>query len=194
MDSIEAIFPKVRAEIMRLLFTDPAKEFHLRELSRLSNLALGTIQQEVGRLQKVDLLTARRDGNRLYYRANTQHPIFQELQGIALKTTGLREQLADALAEVPNIEFAFVFGSSASGTTGAASDVDLLVVGNVGLRALAPKLRPLTSTLGREVNPHVLTRDTLAAKAHSGDAFITNVLSAPKIWITGDADELGKLV
>ena len=194
MSAIEVIFPKVRAEIMRLLFSDPAKEFHLRELSRLSDLALGTIQQEVSKLSRADLLVARRDGNRLYYRANTGHPIFSELQGIALKTTGLREQLADALAGVRGIEMAFVFGSAAAGTTGAASDVDLLVVGDVGLRALAPKLRPLTSTLGREVNSHVLTRDTLAAKARAGDAFITNVLAAPKMWITGDADELGKLV
>jgi predicted nucleotidyltransferase len=194
VSALEVIFPKVRGEIMRLLFSDPAKEFHLRELSRLSSLALGTIQQEVSKLTRADLLVARRDGNRLYYRANTGHPIFSELQGIALKTTGLREQLAGALAGVPGIELSFVFGSAAAGTTGAASDVDLLVIGNVGLRALAPKLRPLTSILGREVNPHVLTRDTLAAKARAGDAFITNVLAAQKIWIAGDADELGKLV
>jgi len=193
MSSIEAIFPKARAEILRLLFSDPSREFHLRELSRRSNLTLGTIQQEVARLKKVDLLTARRDGNRLYYRANTQHPIFPELQGIALKTTGLREQLADALGNVPGIEMSFVFGSSASGTTGAASDVDLFVIGNVGLRTLAPRLRPVALSLGREINPHVLSRETLSNKALSGDAFIANVLSAPKIWITGDADELGKL-
>ena len=194
MSSIDAIFPKVRAEILRLLFADPAKELHLRELSRRSNLTIGTIQQEVGRLKKADLLTSRRDGNRLYYRANTQHPIFPELQRIALKTTGLREQLVDALVDVPGIEMAFVFGSSAAGTTGAASDVDLLVVGAVGLRGLAPRLRPLASSLGREINPHVLSPETLSAKARSGDAFIANVLAAPKIWITGDADELGKLV
>ena len=194
MSSIDAIFPKVRAEILRLLFADPDKELHLRELSRRSNLTIGTIQQEVGRLKKADLLTSRRDGNRLYYRANTQHPIFPELQRIALKTTGLREQLVDALVDVPGIEMAFVFGSSAAGTTGAASDVDLLVVGAVGLRGLAPRLRPLASSLGREINPHVLSPETLSAKARSGDAFIANVLAAPKIWITGDADELGKLV
>jgi DNA-binding transcriptional ArsR family regulator len=101
-----------------------------------------TIQQEVGRLKKAELLTARRDGNRLYYRANTKHPIFPELQGIALKTTGLREQIAEALVDIPGIDLAFVFGSSASGTTGAASDVDLFVVGTVGLRALAPRFVP----------------------------------------------------
>lgn len=193
MSSIEVIFPRVRAEIIRLLFSDPAQELHLRELSRRSSLALGTIQKEVSKLSRAELIVARRDGNRLYYRANTEHPIFAELQGIALKTTGLREQLADALAGMPGLEMAFVFGSAAAGTTGAASDVDLLVVGDVGLRALAPKLRPLTSTLGRDINPHILTRETLAAKTRAGDAFIRNVLAAPKMWITGDANELGNL-
>ncbi|MEX1119477.1 MAG: nucleotidyltransferase domain-containing protein [Terrimicrobiaceae bacterium] len=100
----------------------------------------------------------------------------------------------EAIIEVSGIEMAFVFGSAASGTTGASSDVDLLVIGDVGLRTLAPKLRSLTSTLGREINPHVLTLDTLLVKANAGDAFITNVLAAPKIWIKGDADELERLV
>jgi DNA-binding transcriptional ArsR family regulator len=191
--AIEVIFPKVRAEILRLLFSDPARELHLRDLSRHAGLALRTIQQEVSKLAQAELLVARRDGNRLYYRANTAHPIFSDLQGIALKTTGLREQLAAALEGLPGLELAFVFGSSASGHTVAGSDVDLLVVGPVGLRALAPKLRPLTSTLGREVNPHVLTRRTLATKVRSGDAFMANVLAAPKIWIKGDARELASL-
>ncbi len=193
MTAIEVIFPKVRAEILRLLFADPSREYHLRELSRHAGLALRTIQQEVSKLAQAELLVARRDGNRLYYRANTAHPIFSDLQGIALKTTGLREQLAAALEDLPGVEMAFVFGSAAAGNTVAASDVDLLVVGPVGLRALAPRLRPLTSILGREVNPHVLTRRTLATKARSGDAFMANVLAAPKIWIKGDARELADL-
>lgn len=194
MSAIDVIFPKVRAELVRLLFADPAKEFHLRELSRLSSLAIGTVQQEVVKLSSAELLTSRRDGNRLYYRANTGHPIFPDLQGIALKTTGLRDQLASALAGLPGVDLAFVFGSQASGTAGAGSDVDLLVIGKVGLRVLAPRIRPLTSTLGREINPHILSRETLASKTEAGDAFIANVLAAPKLWIIGGADELGKLV
>lgn len=194
MSAIEVIFPKVRAEIIRLLFAQPGKEFHLRELSRLSRLAIRTIQQEVSKLSSIGLLASRRDGNRLYYRANIEHPIYPELQGIALKTTGLREQLVSALAELPGIEFAFVFGSSAAGTAGATSDVDLLVIGDIGLRLLAPRLRPVSSVLVREINPHVISRKTLKSKFHAGDAFIANVLDAPKIWITGNPDEFGKLV
>ena len=193
MTAIEVIFPKVRAEILRLLFADPSREYHLRELTRHARLALRTIQQEVTKLGRADLLVARRDGNRLYYRANTAHPIFSDLQSIALKTTGLCEQLAAALEGLPGLEMAFVFGSSASSHTVAGSDVDLLVVGPVGLRALAPRLRPLFSILGREVNPHVLTRRTLATRARSGDAFMANVLAAPKVWIKGDARELADM-
>jgi hypothetical protein len=71
--------------MVRLLFTDPAKEFHLRELSRQSHLAIGTIQKEVCKLSEAELLVPRRDGNRLYFRANAGHLIFPELQGIAKK-------------------------------------------------------------------------------------------------------------
>ena len=194
MSVIHVLFPKVRAELVRLLFADPAKELHLRELVRLSHLSIGTLQAEVRKLSAAGLLISHRDGNRLYYQANTNHPIFPELQSLALKTTGLREQLATALTGLPDIELAFVFGSQASGTAGADSDVDLLVIGGVGLRLLAPRLRPVTSTLGREVNPHVLSRETFVAKARANDAFITNVLAAPKLWIIGGADELGNLV
>jgi uncharacterized protein len=94
MSVIHVLFPKVRAELVRLLFADPAKEYHLRELVRLSHLSIGTLQAEVRKLSTAGLLTSRRDGNRLYYRANAAHPIFPELQGLALKTTGLREPLA----------------------------------------------------------------------------------------------------
>ena len=194
MSVLNVLFPQVRAEVLRLLFTDPGKELHLRELSRLSQLALGTLQAEVRKLAAAELIVARRDGNRLYYRANTSHPVFPELQGLALKTTGLREQLVAALAGLDGLRLAFVFGSQASGTAGAASDVDLLLVGSVGLRALAPRLRPVAEALGREINPHVLAPDTLSAKARSGDAFVTTVLAGPKLWIIGGADELGTMV
>ncbi|HQL20598.1 MAG TPA: nucleotidyltransferase domain-containing protein [Opitutaceae bacterium] len=194
MSVLNVLFPQVRAEVLRLLFADPGKELHLRELSRLSQLALGTLQAEVRKLASAELIIARRDGNRLYYRANTSHPVFPELQGLALKTTGLREQLVTALVGLAGVRLAFVFGSQAAGTAGAASDVDLLVVGSVGLRALAPRLRPVAEALGREINPHVLAPDTLSAKARSGDAFVTTVLAGPKLWITGDADELGTMV
>lgn len=194
MNVLHVIFPEVRAEIVRLLFADPEKELHLRELSRLSKLAIGTLQSEVKKLAEAELINARRDGNRLYYRANSAHPIFPELHRLALKTTGLSEQLTAALAGVDGIQFALVFGSQAAGTAKATSDVDLLIIGTIGLRARAPRLRPVAEALGREINPHVMSAETFIAKAHKNDAFIANMLAAPKLWVIGKSDEFGALV
>jgi DNA-binding transcriptional ArsR family regulator len=66
----EILSSRVKAEIFRLLFGLSPKELHLRELERQSGLAVGTVRQELQRLVRLDLVAARRDGNRLYYRAN----------------------------------------------------------------------------------------------------------------------------
>jgi uncharacterized protein len=82
---------RVRAEIFRLLFGLEMKELHLREMERQAGLSLGTIRQDLQKLVKLDLVKSRRDGNRLYYRANTEHPLHAEIRQLVLKTAGLTE-------------------------------------------------------------------------------------------------------
>lgn len=66
---------RVRAEIFRLLFGLDEKELPLRKMEMQANLSLGTFRQDLQNLVKIDLMTTRRDGNRLYYRVNTEHPL-----------------------------------------------------------------------------------------------------------------------
>jgi len=193
MRVLEVLLPKARAEIVRLLFSDASKELHQRELARLSGLAIRTLQNEVAKLEGVDLLVSRRDGNRLYFRANTNHPIYPELHGIAIKTAGLNERIADALTGLDGISVAFIYGSIASGEEKAGSDIDLMVIGNIGLRNLAPRLRPLSEELGREINAHTFSESHFRARSRHGDAFVGSLLDAPKLFIEGGADELAAL-
>lgn len=193
MTTLHSLFPKARAEILRLLLSDPEKELHLRDIARQSGMAVGALQTEVQRLEEMELLISRRDGNRLYFRANESHPIYPDLRGIVEKTCGLTELLAKAIDEIEGIEMAFVFGSTASGKAKAASDVDFFVVGSVGLRKLAPKLRTVSESSGREINPYTITAKGFTEKAASGDAFIQSVLNAPKLWIKGSDDELAAM-
>jgi DNA-binding transcriptional ArsR family regulator len=80
------LFPEVRAQVLRLLFAEPRRELHLRELARQARLALGTMQDEVKKLLAADLVISRRDGNRRYLRANAAHPLFHDLQQLVLKS------------------------------------------------------------------------------------------------------------
>lgn len=190
MAVIDILFPRARVEILRLLFTTSDKSLHVRDIVRLSGLGIGTIQAEVRKLTAAELLTQRRDGNRLYYSPNTSHPIYPELCSIATKTLGLHAQLHQALHDVAGIEAVVVFGSWASESLGADSDIDLLIIGTIGLRKLVPRLRPISQALSREINPYLLTATELNEKLINQDTFILNVKNSKKQTILGKLDEL----
>lgn len=193
MKLLPILFPKVRAQVLRLLFAEPTRELHLRELTRQSGLTLGTMQDELKKLLAADLVTSRRDGNRRYFRANAAHPLFRDLQQVVLKTAGLRDVLADALRGLRGIKSAFVFGSLAGGDGRSGSDVDLMVIGDVGLRQLAPRLRKAAVRIGREINPATLTVREFA-KGREDNPFLGDVLAKEKHFLIGSADELKRLV
>ena len=189
---LSILFPQVRAEVLRLLFADASREVHLRDLTRQSGLGLGTMQGELEKLSEADLVTSRRDGNRRYYRANASHPLFSNLQQLVLKTSGLRDVLAEALKGLKDLKVAFVFGSLASGPGKAASDVDLMVIGDVGLRALAPRLRKASEQIGREINPVTMTAAEFT-KGQKKNPLLLDIAGKEKLFIIGGTDELERL-
>ncbi|MCX6937942.1 MAG: nucleotidyltransferase domain-containing protein [Verrucomicrobia bacterium] len=186
------LFPQARAETLRLLFADASRELHLRELVRQSGLTLGSVQAEVSKLLDAGLLLDRRDGNRRYVRANSAHPVFVDLHNLVLKTAGLRDVLLAALNGLEDIRIALVFGSVAAGAEQAGSDIDLLVIGEVGLRVLSPRLRIATELLGREINPVVMSAEEFS-RQRATKPLLVDLLAKPKLFILGDERELERL-
>lgn len=76
---LEVLFPKVRAEILRLLFSEPARQRYVRELVAMSGLALRTVQEELANLTAAGLITSWSNGYHRFYRANRDHPLFSAL-------------------------------------------------------------------------------------------------------------------
>lgn len=186
---IDIVSSRVKAEVFRVLFGLNEPELHLRELVRQSGLSLGTVQQELRGLVKSGLVLSRRDGNRLYFRANKSHPAHRELSALVLKTGGLAGVLSKAL-QVNEITLAFIFGSIARHESRPHSDVDLMVIGSVSLRKLTGLLSGVAEKIGREINPHVMTEREYRERKGAGDHFIRSVLSTPRIFVKGSEDEL----
>jgi predicted nucleotidyltransferase len=189
---LETLFPKGRARLLRLLFANPDTELHLRELSRQSGLSLGAVQDELEKLCAIDLVLSRHDGNRRYYRANASYPIFPDLRQIVLKTAALGDVLVDALRG-SKVDVAFIFGSLAGENGKADSDVDLMVIGKAGLRALAPALRRASEKIGREINPYTYTAADWRKERRARNGFLKNVMESEKLFVKGSADELARL-
>jgi predicted transcriptional regulator len=82
---LHGLFPVVRAEVLRLLFTNPGQEFYVRELSRLSFLSLQTVQDELAKLEIADLILSRTNGYHRFYRANPKHSLYATLRRMVIK-------------------------------------------------------------------------------------------------------------
>ena len=85
-DILEILFPKGRAEMLRLLFISPRKERYVRELVRMSGLTLCTVQDELRKLSAVQLVTSWSDRYHRFYSANRDHPLFPELLRVVEKS------------------------------------------------------------------------------------------------------------
>ena len=185
----ELLSSKTRAEVLSLLFGLNRLELHVREIARRSGCSEASVRQEMVKLTRLSLVIPRRDGNRLYYRADESHPLFPVIHELVLKTSGLVGILYEVMCDQP-VDLAFVFGSVARGDETARSDVDLMVIGDTGLRELSNLLAGLTDTIGREINPHVMTKSEYRRRRQDQDHFTSRVLEGPKLFVIGNADEL----
>jgi predicted nucleotidyltransferase len=194
MDELATLLgSRTRAETLRLLFKQAGIELYLRELHRRSGMSIRPVQQELRKLAEIGLVKLRSHGNRVYYAANTEHPLFPEIRGIVEKTSGAAALLEGAIAG-PGVEAAFIFGSVGSGKARPDSDLDLFVIGDIGLRKLVKRLDGMSERIGRIINPHVVSKDEFLRKAKRNDHFVSNVLGAQKIFVVGTEDELRQLV
>lgn len=184
---------KVRAAIFRNLFGINPAERHMREIQRVAACTIGPVQVELKRLLGLHLVTTRRDGNRLYYRANQEHPLYQDIRAMVLKTSGMVDYLAEVLRDREDIAATFIFGSIAACEDTAASDIDLMVIGSIGLRTLIAVLRDFKARVGRELNPHVMTQEEFSKRLKEGEHFITSVMASPKLFVKGTNHDLAQM-
>lgn len=190
------LFGEYRRQVLGLMFMQSEQSFYVRQVADLCGLPVGSVHRELNAAWKAGVLTRRASGRQVYFQANDQSPIFEELKSIIRKTAGLADQLRGVLEPLmARVKLAFIHGSMASGRDRPDSDVDLLLVGDVTLTEVVKATSGAQALLGREINPAVLSEVALEAGIQSGDRFLNDVLGKEKIWIKGtdnDLEELGK--
>jgi DNA-binding transcriptional ArsR family regulator len=193
--TLDALFPKTRQAVLSTLLLHSQRSWYLHELAAHLRVRPSSLQRELSRLTDAGILTRRRHGNRIVYQVDESCPLLVDLRGLLAKTVGLVDVLRAALGPFrATIEYAFVYGSLARGEETSASDIDLLIVGPVGLAELAPALRQAERQLGRPVNPSLYSLGEFTKKMRAGNHFLTVVWGKNKLPIQGDLDELATII
>ena len=185
------LFTDYRRKVLELLLMHPEQCYHLREIARLTGTVPGTLTRELTKLADAGLLVKTRVGNQLQYAANRACPIYAELASILRKTSGLVDVLAEALSPLADrIETAFVFGSMASGKAGVGSDIDIMIVGDVGFAEVVRAIYAAQESLGREINPKVYSLAEWKCLLAEKGGFVEDILHQPKLFVLGSEAEL----
>jgi len=137
---------EARARVLTILLARPRREYHLRELIRLTGGGASGVQREVERLERLGLVVSERTaGGRRTLRVVYEHALLEPLQALvdaeatAVDETSagattvharLRPRLPAVIAALrgAGVERAVLFGSAAqAGAAEAPRDLDILV-------------------------------------------------------------------
>jgi predicted nucleotidyltransferase len=164
----------------------PDDASHGREIQRRTGLTPRSLQTELARLESLGVVRRRPDGRLVRYELVEDNPRWRTLRALIRDFADPADVVRNAIADVPGIGAAFIFGSFARGDTREDSDVDVFLIDDgIPEERLARRTIDAEILLGREVSVVQMTRDELAGRIETGSSFIRNVLRGPKVWLVG---------
>lgn len=193
---LESLFTsKARVKILETFLLNKDREFHTRDLARRTGVSPPYVMKELRNLKGLGLLSERREGNMAFYKVNKSSSIAEDLKRLFLKTESVGAELTDVFKkDREKIKYALIYGSFAKGTEVTSSDIDLLIVGDIGEDRVLDSILKAQSRTSREINYILWTEKAFAEKSRQKIALLREISRTPVIMIIGDADEFKRSI
>jgi predicted nucleotidyltransferase len=182
----------LRAKILAWVFTHADERFFVRQLSGILDEDAANLSRELSRLESLGVLAVAREGNLKYYGVKKDGPLFNEIKGLVLKTAGVEGACRGVFGKLPGVFFAFIYGSYATRTETADSDIDVMVICEAGIESLDGAARVLEQTLGRPVSVTSYSLAEFKTARKKRDGFVADVIKGKKLMLVGDERDLAK--
>jgi DNA-binding transcriptional ArsR family regulator len=126
--------------ILGFLAEEPGREFSASEIAEHVSGSRDSLYRALDRARRLGLVTRAHRGGVSTYQINTKSPVYPEVKNLLSKLLGIAGALRSSLGQFdpPAIEQAFIYGSAARADDLYTSDIDLFVVGEIGLSASLP--------------------------------------------------------
>lgn len=123
------ISSKTRIKLLLKFFLNSNTTAYLRNLESEFGESTNAIRVELNRLEAAGLLKAAPQGNKKIFRANTKHPLYDEINSIILKYVGINHIIENIVKRLGDLDSVYLTGEFAKGLDGKI--IDLVFVGNV---------------------------------------------------------------
>lgn len=156
----ELITSKTRVKILLKFFLNQNNASYLRGLEHDLRESSNAIRLELNKLEELKLLISYMLGNKKYYKANTEHPLFFEIQSMVHKEVGIDQIVIAFSKELKGLKAIFLNGSFAAGMY--SKIIDLVLVGeNLDLNRINKLLENCEVKIKRRIRYITLEEDNL---------------------------------
>ena len=121
------ITSKTRIKILLKFFLNKDNKSYLRSLEQEFDESSNAIRIELNRFEEAGLLKSYFNGNKKYFQANTDHPLFKDINSILIKMIGIDTIIENIASKLKNVDAAYLTGHFAQGID--SKIIDLVLVG-----------------------------------------------------------------
>jgi hypothetical protein len=189
--SLKSLFVSAtRQKLLAIFFSQPKEIYYVRELVRLVDEEINSVRRELVNLVAGSIIFTESRGNRVYYGANSKSWLFHDLLVITAKTSNLALNIKANRQKIGNIEV-LIYSSAYLNGTEDSNTIDIIIIGQISLKALEPLILAEQTRLNREINYMVMDRSEFRLRRQKRDPVLVDFfLNAPSLIIGHPQDIL----
>ena len=153
----ELITSKTRLRLLIKFFVSQANRGYLNGLATEMGESTNAIRKELNHLQSAGYLQKVRVDNKVEYKANIKHPLFDVLQKVVLKHLGLEDVVDTVLDRMGNVEQIILVGDYAKGNDSGLIEV-FLIGQSLNMEYIAQLEEKIEKLINRKVSFYLASK------------------------------------
>jgi hypothetical protein len=134
---------------------------YLRGMADEFGESTNSIRHELNNLSKAGYLTANEVGRTIVYRANTQHPFYNDIRNLVHKYLGIDKIVEGVIKKLGYLHAGFIVGDYALGKD--SGTIELVLVGDVDAEYVAKLAKKVERLIDRRVVVSILSENEYAS-------------------------------
>jgi len=143
------ISSKTRVKLLLKFFLNSHSTSYLRGLEAEFGESTNGIRVELNRFEKAGMLRSTMKGNKKFFQANTEHPLYKEVHNILLKYVGFDKIIENVVNRLGDVSEVFVIGDYSNGID--SQIIDLLFIGNIDKNYLVQLIEKAEKLIKRKI-------------------------------------------
>jgi len=151
------ISSKTRIKLLLKFFLNSSSRSYLRGLESEFGDSTNGIRQELNRFEEAGMLKTCTEGNKKYFQANTDHPLYKEIHNILIKYIGFDTIIDTVIERLGEIREVYLIGQLSNGLDSPV--IDLLLIGDLDENYLVNLIRKAEPLIKRKIRYIIYRND-----------------------------------